>query len=347
MISDKVKNILKKQHYELVGNHSAVQTCRWTKKSLRDENVCYKEKFYGIKSHLCCQMTPCLWCPNKCIHCWRAIELTNGKKIPGKIDSPTEIIEGCIKAQKKLLIGFNIDPYSKKKQLSKANQKKLKEAQEPMQFAISLSGEPTLYKKIGELINELRRMGKTSFLVTNGLYPEKIMELARKKQLPTQLYVSVNTPNKKLYDKFHRSSEKNAWKKLNKTLKIMPKLKNKTRTVFRMNLVKNLNMNPEHVGEYAKLIKKANPMFIEIKGFISVGFARKRLGYDRMPYHEDIVDFSKKLVTLLSVPRNSELRGKKLKKLKQNYKILDEHYFSRAVVLGKNKKELKIKKNEI
>jgi len=58
-----------------------------------------------------------------------------------------------------------------------------------------------------------------------------------------------------------------------------------------MNLVKDLNMKNEHVREYAELIRKANPMFIEIKGFMSVGFARERLGYDKMPYHEDIVEF--------------------------------------------------------
>ena len=197
MIPDKIRKILKKQHYELVGKHSAVQICRWTKNSLRSEGVCYKEKFYGIKSHLCCQMTPAvMWCDNKCLHCWRAIELTLGNKLPEKINSPSEIIDGCIKAQRKLLQGFKIDFSSRKKQLSRANQKKYREAQEPMQFAISLSGEPTIYSKIGELITELRKRGKTSFLVTNGLYPEKIKELKEKKQLPTQLYVSVIIRNK-------------------------------------------------------------------------------------------------------------------------------------------------------
>jgi len=34
-------------------------------------------------------------------------------------------------------------------------------------------------------------------------------------------------------------------------------------------------------------------MFVEIKGFMSVGFARQRLAYDRMPSHKDIVDFLK------------------------------------------------------
>jgi len=330
MIPEKIKKILRKQHYEIVGEHSAVQICRWTKKSLRNEGVCYKEKFYGIKSHLCCQMTPAvIWCPNKCVHCWRAIELTLGDKISGKIDSPKKIIDGCIKAQRKLLTGFKILPNSRKKQLSKADIKKYQEAQEPMQFAISLSGEPTIYEKIGNLISGLRKRGKTSFLVINGLYPEKIKELKNKNQLPTQLYISVNTPNKELYKKFHRSSKKNAWEKLNETLEFFPKIRNKTRTVFRMNLVRGLNMiEPEN---YAKLIKKSNPLFVEIKGFMSVGFARKRLGYERMPTHKEVKDFSEKLV-------------KELNSIGENYKILDEKIESRVLVLGKRKEELKIKK---
>ncbi len=331
MIPEKIKKILSKQHYEITGEHSAVQICRWTKKSLRNEGVCYKEQFYGIKAHLCCQMTPAvMWCPNKCVHCWRAIELTIGHELKENIDSPKKIIDGCIKAQRKLLIGFKIDKKSKKKQLSKADQKKYEEAQEPMQFAISLSGEPTIYPLIGDLIAELRKRGKTSFLVTNGLYPEKIKEIAEKNQLPTHLYVSVNTSNKKLYDKFHRSSKEDAWEKLNETLGLMGNLK--CRTVFRMNLVRDLNMNDEHVKEYAELIKKSSPMFIEIKGFMSVGFARQRLGYDRMPTHEEMREFSEKLV--------GELK-------KQGYKILDEKIESRVLVLGKDKKELKIKEGEI
>ncbi|GAH53978.1 unnamed protein product, partial [marine sediment metagenome] len=135
MIPDNVKKILKKQHYEIVGKHSAVQICRWTKKSLIDKGVCYKEQFYGIKSHLCCQMTPAvMWCPNKCMHCWRAIELTLGSELKGDVDLPKKIIDGCIKAQKKLIVGF--------KGNKKVNMEKWEDAQEPKQFAISLSGEP-------------------------------------------------------------------------------------------------------------------------------------------------------------------------------------------------------------
>ncbi len=328
MIPLRIKKVLKKQHYEIVGDcgHSAVQVCRWTKKSLRNEGVCYKEKFYGIKSHLCCQMTPSVvWCPNRCLHCWRAVELTLGNKPSGKTDSAKEVIDGCIKAQRKLLQGFKVDPKSRKKQLSKADMKKYNEAQEPMQFAISLSGEPTAYDKIGDLISELKKRGKTSFLVTNGLYPEKLKELVRKKQLPTQIYVSVNSPNEKIYKKFHRSSDKEAWKKLNETLEIFSGLRRKTRTVFRMNLVRDLNMSDSNIKEYAELIRKADPLFVEIKGYMSVGFARQRMGYEKMPTYEEIERFSKKLSAEIGL------------------KILGSHLQSRVFVLGKNKKDLKIK----
>jgi len=318
MFSEKIKQRLEKQHYAPIGNHSAVQICRWAKKSLTDDGFCYKQKFYGIDSHLCCQMTPSLWCPNKCLHCWRAIEDTTAKKIPGKIDPPKEIIIKSVEAQRKLIIGF--------KGNKKINMKKWKEAQNPKHFAISLSGEPMLYKKIGELISELKKQNKTSFLVTNGLYPEKLKQLMKRKQLPTQLYISVNTPNEELYNKFHRSLMKNAWKKLNESLELMSKIKG--RTVVRINLVKNLNMDDEMIKDYARLIQKAKPMFIEIKAYMSVGFARQRLGYERMPFHRDIKNFSEKLLKYLK---------------KDGYKFLDEKTESRVILLGKSKREMKIK----
>ena len=309
MIGKKVKDILKKQQYALFG-HSAVQICRWTKKSLVDEGFCYKEKFYGIKSHGCCQMTPFVTCPNECVHCWRPIELGLDNEIK-KIDTPKQIIDRCILEQRRLLSGF--------KGNRKVNMKKLKEAQEPTQFAISLIGEPTLYPKLAELILQLRKAKKTSFLVTNGLYPEKLSELEEKKALPTQLYISLNSPNKKMYDKWHKSKLKDAWSRFNKSLGIMKTLK--TRRVIRMTLVRDLNMiEPEN---YAKLIMKAEPDFIEVKGFMSVGFARKRLDYDRMPTHPEINKFSEKLLEFLP-----------------KYKFLDEKIESRVVLLGKSRKNM-------
>lgn len=321
---------VRKETYEPVGNHSAVQLCNWTKNSLRDEGVCFKEKFYGIKSHLCCQMSPSIFCNNRCIHCWRDISNAQDKMIENP-DSPKEIIDKAILAQRKLLIGFKVDPHSKKKQLSKANQEKYKQAQFPNQFALSLTGEPTLYPKIGELIDEIRSRGATSFLVTNGLQPEVIEKLIEKNQLPTRLYVSVNTSNEKDYNKFHHSLKKDAWKKINETLALFGKIKQKNKTVFRINLIRDINLNEKYVPEFAQMIRKYEPDFIELKGFMSVGFARERLGYEKMPTHEEMLEFVRKL--------EKQLEG-------TGYKLQDQHIPSRAYVLCKNKSDLKIKKSE-
>jgi len=323
---NQIKKIFSSQHYGIIGENSAIQVCRWTKKSLLNEGFCYKEKFYGIKSHLCCQMSPNLLnCPNKCIHCWRPIEITKktskfDTSKPLIFDKPEKIIKGCIKTQRKMLTGF--------KGNAKVNLKKWKDAQNPQQFAISLIGEPTQYPYLSNLIKILRKQNKTTFLVTNGLYPENLKKLEKEKTLPTQLYISLNTPNKKLYDKWHNSEMKNAWEKFNKSLELMNKLKNKTRRVIRMTLVKDLNMLEEE--SYSKLIKKANPDFIEAKAYMSVGFARQRLDYEKMPSHHEVKSFAKKL----------------LKHLRE-YKFLDEKKESRVVLLGKNKSRMKIRPAEI
>ena len=303
MLPKKLQNLLKKQHYALVGNHSAVQICSWTKKSLLDQDYCYKQKFYGIKSHRCCQMTPSVaWCQHRCLFCWRAIEHTLGDKIKGKIDSPKEIIDECIKAQKKQLIGF--------KGNKKVNWKKLHEAFEPMHFAISLAGEPTIYPKISELIKELKKRKITSFLVTNGMLPEVLARI----EPPTQLYVSLDAPNEHIYKKIDRPVS-GSWKKLMKTLKILPKLSKRTRTVLRLTLVRNINMTDAQ--GYAKLIKIAQPKFVEVKAYMCVGFSRKRLKYTDMPSHSEIKDFAKQI---------SKYSG---------YKLIDEKKNSRVVLLMK------------
>ncbi|MFH1249251.1 MAG: 4-demethylwyosine synthase TYW1 [archaeon] len=318
MISSEFLKIAKKQHYGIAGKNSAVQICRWTKKSLLNEGFCYKEKFYGISSHLCCQMSPSVaWCHNKCLHCWRAIEYTLGSKLEKKeVDSPKIVINECITQQRKMLSGFNGN--------KKVNKAKFAEASDPTQFAISLAGEPTIYPFISELISQLRKMKKTSFLVTNGMLPQKIKEMKKEDSLPTQLYVSVNAPNKEIFNKICNSSLADGWERLNKTLKEISNIH--SRTVFRMNLVRELNMTQHE--NYAAMIKKSKPSFVEIKGFMSVGFSRQRLPYERMPSHQEIMEFSQKIAKLC------------------NLKVLDEKIESRVVVLGKDKKELKIKKKE-
>ena len=93
-----------------------------------------------------------------------------GNKIKLKdADNPSEIILSCIETQRKLLSGF--------KGNSKINLRKLKNAKEPMQFAISLTGEPITYPLINEILNEFHKRKISTFLVTNAQYPEQIKNL--------------------------------------------------------------------------------------------------------------------------------------------------------------------------
>jgi tRNA wybutosine-synthesizing protein 1 len=202
----------------------------------------------------------------------------------------------------------------------------LEEAQNPTQFAISLIGEPTFYPRLADLIKLLRKKKISTFLVTNGLHLSRLAELEKKKALPTQLYVSLNSPNEKLYEKWHKSRIKGAWEIFNKTLGLLPNLP--TRKVVRITLVRNLNMiEPEN---YAKLILKAKPDFIEVKSYMAVGYARKRLGYEKMPSHSEIKEFEELLLQHLP-----------------EYKYLDEQERSRVVLLGRCKRGVKIKESEI
>lgn len=301
MMSSDIKKRLENQQYRIIGNHSAVKICHWAKKSLIDEGFCYKQKFYGIPSHRCCQMTPSLFCNNKCVFCWRDIEIFNNIKITGGIDDPKEIIDACIEQQRVLINGFPGNP--------KTNMNKYKEAQNPAIFAISLSGEPTIYSRLSELIAELHKRKIKTFLVTNGQFPEKLEKL---ETLPTQLYVSLDAPTKEIYKRVDKPMLKDFWERLNKTLEFMSNLN--TRTVLRITAINNLNMRkPE---EYAKLIAKAEPMFTEVKGYMWVGGSRKRLKEENMPSHSDVKNFAKKIAD------------------KANLKLIDDKKESAAILLA-------------
>lgn len=300
MLNKAARENLVKQHYGIVGSHSACKVCTWTKKSLKDEDECYKSKFYGIRSWLCCQMTPSLACTNKCVFCWRDLSTPTIKKFPEKADSPKEIIENCIKENRQLLSGFGGD--------IDVNKKKYRQALNPKHFAISLTGEPTLYPKLKELIEELHKQGKTTFVVSNGMFPEVL-----KKIKPTQLYISVDAPNKRLYEKIDKSIYKDAWQRLNKSLEIMKSLRKKTRTCLRITAIKGLNLVDEE--GYAKIIKKSRPLFVEVKGYMWVGSSRLRLKNENMPMHNEVKEFAENIANL------------------SKYKIIDEKKESRVILL--------------
>jgi tRNA wybutosine-synthesizing protein 1 len=307
-LTQELKKKLEHMHYEIIGNHTALEICSWTKKSLRDEGTCYKQKFYGIRCHMCAQMSCAAgFCDQKCIFCWRPHEYNIGTKMDSKVDSPKSIIDGCIKSQIRKLSGFGGN--------EKTNTEKFKEAQEPMHFAISLTGEPTLYPKLGELISELHKRGKTSFLVTNGQHPEVLAKLAKDGNLPTQLYISLDATTPEDFKKINIPLNKDGWERLNKTLELLPKLK--CRKVIRITVINGHNEND--IGGFAKLLKIAqgtDNLMVEVKSYMHVGYSRKRLPKEAMPRHSEIREFSEKLVKEL------------------NWKILDEQVRSRVILIA-------------
>lgn len=293
---------MEKIGYRFVGKHkhSAVKVCLWTKNSLVGKGACYKQKFYGIQTHRCLQMTPALpFCKHRCLFCWRNTKITY-PEWRGPVDEPDEIIDGCIEAQRELLTGFGGN--------EKVDKKLWKEAQNPNQAAISLAGEPTEYPLISELVEAFKERGFTVFLVSNGTNPEVIEKLAE----PTNLYITLPAPNKEIYKKTCIPVV-DSWDKIMKSLGLLKNFS--CRTVVRLTLVKGLNfVNPE---EYAKIVEKYEPDFLEVKSFMSVGFSRERLPYERMPLHEEIKEFAKKIEENCS------------------YRIVDESKPSRVVLLKK------------
>jgi tRNA wybutosine-synthesizing protein 1 len=92
-----------------------------------------------------------------------------------------------------------------------------------------------------------------------------------------------------------------------------------------MTLVKDHNMSL--VKDYAKLIEKANPTYIEAKAYMHIGFSNLRLGFDRMPMHTEVKDFANKL---------AEETG---------YRVIDEAPESRVVLLSRLEKPIQVATN--
>jgi tRNA wybutosine-synthesizing protein 1 len=308
---------LKKQKYHLIGAHSAVKRCKWLYESIVNNRPCYKQKFYGIQSHRCIQMTPSLYyCTQQCLFCWRAQSgdmdvRWNEMHNPNK-DTPEQIVEGCFKAQEKIISGY--------KGNEKTDWKKFQEAQRPSQVAISLTGEPTLYEPLGDLIKLFRQKGLTTFLVTNGTLPSRLSKLS---QEPSQLYVSLCAPNEEVYNKVCRPNFPSAWSKLNDTLEMLKSFR--CPTAVRMTMVKSHNM--DLISQYAKLVEKASPTYIEAKAYMHIGFSSLRLGFDNMPMHNEVREFADKLAA------------------ETGYKVVNEAPESRVVLLSKLDKPIQLGNN--
>ncbi|KAK3038109.1 hypothetical protein RJ639_029563 [Escallonia herrerae] len=144
MVTPVIRASLEKQGYKIIGSHSGVKICRWTKSQLRGRGGCYKHSFYGIESHRCMEATPSLACANKCVFCWRHHTNPVGKSWQWKMDDPLDIVNSAIDLHTKMIKQMKGVPGVKAERLS--------EGLSPRHCALSLVGEPIMYPEINSLL---------------------------------------------------------------------------------------------------------------------------------------------------------------------------------------------------
>lgn len=305
---------LTKQGYTIVGSHSGVKICRWTKSALRGRGSCYKFAFYGIRSHLCMETTPSLACSNKCVFCWRhgtnPVAKLNWR---WEVDPPTKIMEGALQGH-----------YKKIKQMRGVpgvQMDRFEEAFKVRHCALSLVGEPIFYPHINEFVDLLHKQHISSFLVCNAQHPDQLAKLNR----VTQLYVSIDAPTKSDLKKVDRPLNSDFWDRLMKCLDILRTTQSHQRTVFRLTLVKGFNM--DEVEGYADMVIQAQPSQIEVKGATFCGSSNANgnpLTMQNIPFYEECKRF---VVNLTETLRS---RG-------HMYQVAAEHAHSCCILIAHEK----------
>ena len=308
-IKSSIQQQLKKAKYG-VSDHSTVELCHWTKKSFKGEESCYKHKFYGISTHQCMEFSPAgMYCENRCVYCWRPMEFYDSLEMnPENVAEPQDIVTKLMAEREKLIMGHYGDP--------KSITKKLDESLLPAHYAISLSGEPTMYPKLPQLIKYLKTLPATKsiFLVTNGQEPQMLQRLQDEDALPTQIYLSANAAD---YDSFMRINKPryaDSWERWNQSLELLAKMY--TRTVLRMTMIRNHNDSESMIPDLANMINRANVHFIEIKSYMHIGRSTNRLQRSDMLEFEEVSHFAGQLA-----------------KKSQMYSVVNESIASRIVLL--------------
>uniref|UniRef100_A0A673C075 S-adenosyl-L-methionine-dependent tRNA 4-demethylwyosine synthase TYW1 n=1 Tax=Sphaeramia orbicularis TaxID=375764 RepID=A0A673C075_9TELE len=273
-----------KVRYKLIGSHSGVKLCRWTKSMLRGRGGCYKHTFYGIESHRCMETTPSLACANKCVFCWRHHTNPVGTEWRWKMDPPEKILQDSLEKHENMIRQFRGVPGVKPE--------RYEEGLAVKHCALSLVGEPIMYPEINTFLRLLHSHRISSFLVTNAQFPQEIRSLVP----VTQLYVSVDASTKDSLKKIDRPLFKDFWPRFQDSLRALGE--KRQRTVYRLTLVKAWNV--EEMQAYSELIALGQPDFIEVKGVTYCGeSSASSLTMANVPWHQEVVAFVQQLADML------------------------------------------------
>ncbi|XP_030328247.1 S-adenosyl-L-methionine-dependent tRNA 4-demethylwyosine synthase TYW1-like isoform X3 [Strigops habroptila] len=305
MITPALREALTKQGYKLIGSHSGVKLCRWTKSMLRGRGGCYKHTFYGIESHRCMEATPSLACANKCVFCWRHHTNPVGTEWRWKMDQPEMILQQAIENHQNMIKQF--------KGVAGVQAARFEEAMTAKHCALSLVGEPIMYPEINRFVRLLHQHSISTFLVTNAQFPDEIRNL----EPVTQLYVSVDASTKESLKRIDRPLFKDFWQRFLDSLKALSE--KQQRTVYRLTLVKAWNV--DELKAYADLISLGKPDFIEVKGVTYCGkSSASNLTMANVPWHEEVVHFVQELANLIP-----------------HYEIACEHEHSNCLLIAHKK----------
>ena len=310
-ISSPTHAALTKQGYSILGSHSGVKICRWTKSALRGRGSCYKYSFYGISSHLCMETTPSLSCSNKCVFCWRHGTNPVATTWRWKVDEPELIFEGAKKEHLRRIKMMRGVPG--------VRAERFQEAMRIRHCALSLVGEPIFYPHINRLLALMHKEHISTFLVCNAQHPAQLAAL----EAVTQLYVSIDASNRESLRKIDRPLHRDFWERFLACLDIIREKRFRMRTVYRLTLVKGFNIDAE-VDGYADLVARGLPCFVEIKGVTYCGTSTSSsagLTMQNVPFYHEITAFVKALNTALAT------RG-------LDYGIAAEHAHSCCVLIA-------------
>lgn len=304
---------LTKQGYTIVGSHSGVKICRWTKSDLRGTGSCYKHSLFNIVSSRCMELTPSLACSSKCVFCWRHGTNPVSKNWRWEVDEPEYILENALKGH-----------YSKIKQMRGVPgvvAERFAKAFQVRHCALSLVGEPIMYPYIKKFIELLHEKGISSFLVCNAQHPEPLETIGK----VTQLYVSIDASTKLELKKVDRPLYKDFWERMLLCLDILRTKQSHQRTVFRLTLVKGFNM--ADISSYADLVQRGLPCFIEVKGATFSGASDGNgnpLTMQNIPFYEECTTFVKEFA--------AELQRRGL-----GYDLAAEHAHSNCILIANTK----------
>lgn len=319
MVTAPLRKALTGEGYKIIGTHSGIKLCLWAKNQLRGRGGCYKHTFYGITSYQCMNASPNLACANKCVFCWRHHTNPVSKEWRWKTDDPSIIVKESIMQHVNMIKGLANNG------MKGVQPDRLQAAQTVRHCALSLVGEPITYPRINEMVGELHSRNISTFLVTNGQFPDAVRDL----RPITQLYLSVDAPTAGSLKIIDRPLFSDSWERLQQSMRYL-KAKQQ-RTTARLTLVKGFNMGD--LDGYANLMALGHPTLIEVKGMTICGGEGKNPANpltkeDNMPSNAEVMNFSLALVQRLSEMKEA---GADL----PPYGVACAHAHSRCVLLAR------------